>query len=79
MMGSKVARVDEIARMYGSEHCADGVFFRVRPDDGSVVTEDDVGSREVRRVQEGMERLESNRCLQRSKHRNPALICKGAI
>jgi hypothetical protein len=42
--------MDEIARMYGSEHGADRIFFRIRPDDGSVVTEDDSVGWDVRRV-----------------------------
>jgi len=78
-MGSEVTRVNEIAGMYGSKHCADGIFFTVRPDDSFVVTEDDSISRKVRWVQEGMERLEFDRCLHRSKHRNPAFVRKGAI
>ena len=78
-MGSEVARMNEVAGMYGSKHGADGVFFGVRPDDGSVVTEGDLAGRGVRRVQEGMERTESNGCLQGSKRRSPAPISKGAV
>jgi hypothetical protein len=70
--------VDEIAGMYCSKHCADRIFFRVRPGDGFVVTKDDAVSREVGWVQERMEQLESNGCVQRSKRRNPEHICKGA-
>ena len=68
--------MNEVAGMYSSKHCADSIFFGARPNDGFVVTEDNFVSREGRRVQEGMKRLESNRCLQRSKHRNMALMRK---
>ena len=71
-----MARVNEVAGMYSSKHCADSIFFGTRPNDGFVVTEGNFVSREGRWVQEGMKRLESDKCLQRSKHRNVALMRK---
>jgi hypothetical protein len=62
-MGSEVGRVNEIAGMHSSKHCADSIFFRTRPNNGFVVAEDNIVSRKVGRVQERMERLEFDRCL----------------
>ena len=47
--------MDDVAGVYSSKHGADGIFFRARPDNGSVVTEGDSVSRDVGWVQEGME------------------------
>ena len=71
-----MGRVNEVAGMYSSKHCADSILFGTRLNDGFVVTEDNFVSREGRGVQEGMKRLESDRCLQRPKHRNVTLMRK---
>jgi hypothetical protein len=42
--------MNEIAGMHSSEHRADSVFFWTRPNDGFVVSKDNLIRRDVRRV-----------------------------